>query len=431
MNININNGITVSVKLIAKKSKTTESQYCIYIGFYTYQNGVKHAYHSISTGITTKTESWKNGEIIGRNDKAKFQNERLNDYLSRAKDLLIKLSLKSLRTCGEVLNEIKFNAKQLITGKAPRGFKKAFISKMKDYTYSQILALYLEEKQVSGSRKRNYIHTVNLLDEYFQKNTPNVDLITSQDLEGVKKMVAKKYENQNTATTFLAQIAAVLKFALKLKVITVNPIPDNFRGSFKDGKREILSESDCLKIMELNDDLLSQTEKVAKYCLLSQLLTGMAYVDLKSLGSENIKYDETSKQYVIEKERCKTKKKFVVNLTSNALNSIKMLSELTSTEAKSFTLPSIEYISRMYKKIGEMAGVKTKITTYTMRHTFAVNYMENDGRLEDLQVRLGHTDIKTTQIYGKISKKRNADTTNLLESKSRIHQIHTSNLKAV
>jgi site-specific recombinase XerD len=84
----------------------------------------------------------------------------------------------------------------------------------------------------------------------------------------------------------------------------------------------------------------------------------------------------------------------------------------------------------MYKEIGIKAGIITNITTYTMRHTFSVDYMNNDGRLEDLAEMLGHANLKTTRIYGKISEKRLAGKTKHLESKSKMHQLHPQ-LKAV
>ena len=105
--------------------------------------------------------------------------------------------------------------------------------------------------------------------------------------------------------------------------------------------------------------------------------------------------------------------------------------ELTGDEKEMFKLPSIEYMSRMYKLIGKKAKVQTNITSYTMRHSYAVHYMDSDGRLEDLQIRLGHKDIKTTQIYGRISAKRNAETTRKLEENSKLHQLQSVHLKAV
>lgn len=431
MNVKISNGITGSIALIPKKSKTDGTKYCLYLGIYLYQNGVKQGFHSVSTGVTINSELWQNGTITGKGTKTQLQNEHLQNCFQNAKDLLIKMSTKNLTTCKNILEELKVNARTAITGKAPRGLKSDVISKLKEYAYSEILCRYLAENTLSKDRKRNYERTTDLLNEYFQNNTPAINNVSTKDLEGLKDFVNRKFKNQNTSTTYLAQIAAVFKYAVKLGVLQANPVPEGFRGSFKDGNREVVSESDCIKIMHLDDSQLKTTEQVAKYSLLVQMLTGIGYKDLKNLKPFHLLYDSEANQYYIDNTRTKTKIRYVVNLTQNARHHVEKLKLLTGTEDQLFKLPSIEYALRLYKVIGQKAGVKTNISTYTLRHTFSVNFMDSGGRLEDLQVRLGHTDIKTTQIYGKISAKRNADTTRELETKSKIHQLQIPKLKAV
>lgn len=432
MNINNTEGIKADVTLIGKKSKTDKSKYCIYIAFYIYHKGIKQFSPSISTGISVEAKSWKQGRVLGNSDKVKELNLKLDNYKSSATDFLNMLSAKKIASCTDALNEINANAKVVITGKAPRGFKNDFLSKLKEYDYEEIQNRYLQEAKHSKDRKRNYLLTLKLMNEYFNNKIPTLNLLTSKDLTAFKKFMLEKYENENTQTTFLGMVASVINYAVRLGVIHANPLPKDFTGSFKDGNRAVLSESECMKIMMLNDNLLSRTEQVAKYSLLVQMLTGIGYKDLKNLEVSKLKYDFDENQFIISNLRSKTKIPYIVNLTENAKYHVDKLRELTGNTELLFVLPSIEYALRMYKKIGKKAGVFTNIGTYTLRHTFAVDFMDSDGRLEDLQVRLGHTDIKTTQIYGKISAKRNAQTTKKLESKSKIHQLQkTIKLEAV
>jgi site-specific recombinase XerD len=130
----------------------------------------------------------------------------------------------------------------------------------------------------------------------------------------------------------------------------------------------------------------------------------MGYSDMKDLEHTNIKYDENQSQYYIEKERNKTGVTFKVFLTENGFFMLQQLIFLTGDDIKPINIPTIDYSLRMYKVIGKKVKIKTNITTYTLRHTFSVDYMEKDGRIEDLQKYLGHSNLKTTQIYGKISK---------------------------
>lgn len=45
------------------------------------------------------------------------------------------------------------------------------------------------------------------------------------------------------------------------------------------------------------------------------------------------------------------------------------------------------------------SGVSKKITTHTFRHTFATQLLQNGYDIRTVQELLGHTDLKTTQIY--------------------------------
>ena len=59
------------------------------------------------------------------------------------------------------------------------------------------------------------------------------------------------------------------------------------------------------------------------------------------------------------------------------------------------------------KEIADLCGIKKTLTTHTARHTFATTVLLlNDVPMETAMELLGHTDIRTTQIYGKIVQKK-------------------------
>jgi integrase len=218
-------------------------------------------------------------------------------------------------------------------------------------------------------------------------------------------------------------IAAVFKHAEKqMKILPVSPLPEKFRGAFVDAEREVLSEADCLKLIGLEDKNLSKTECIAKYCLILQLLTGMGYGDMKSLTREHCKFDTNHNRWYLIKRRNKTEEGFTVYLTPRAKYSFDRLRELSGGTETLFELPSIDYTNRTYKEIAKKAGVKL-ITTYLLRHTFAVSCLDNGTPLEDIQKMLGHKDLRTTQIYAKVSRKRLFEKISELEQRSRIHQL--------
>ena len=48
-------------------------------------------------------------------------------------------------------------------------------------------------------------------------------------------------------------------------------------------------------------------------------------------------------------------------------------------------------------------GIEKKISFHSARHSFAVLYLENGGSIYTLSKLLGHSTVKTTAIYSKIS----------------------------
>jgi site-specific recombinase XerD len=62
----------------------------------------------------------------------------------------------------------------------------------------------------------------------------------------------------------------------------------------------------------------------------------------------------------------------------------------------------------MYLKvIADLSGINRKISHHIARHTFATTIcLNNNMPIEDVSMLLGHTSIKTTQLYGKITQER-------------------------
>ncbi|MEQ3119449.1 tyrosine-type recombinase/integrase, partial [Parabacteroides distasonis] len=55
--------------------------------------------------------------------------------------------------------------------------------------------------------------------------------------------------------------------------------------------------------------------------------------------------------------------------------------------------------NRALRSLAETCGVGEPVTSYTIRHSFATTLKEQDVPIEMISELLGHTSIKTTQIY--------------------------------
>ena len=128
---------------------------------------------------------------------------------------------------------------------------------------------------------------------------------------------------------------------------------------------------------------------------------GLRISDIKALKWKHIvkNGNKTSLELIMQK----TQMPIYIKLSEAALQ---WLPAHGDTNEAVFRLPAAPTINRHLKHWTETAHIDKKVTFHTARHTFATTLLTLGADIYTTSKLLGHTDIKTTQIYAKIVDKK-------------------------
>ena len=143
-------------------------------------------------------------------------------------------------------------------------------------------------------------------------------------------------------------------------------------------------------------------ESIVLDAFLFSCFTGLAYTDIRRLTISDIV--KSDKQWHISIQRQKTRTSVDVPLLQLPARILHKYYRCDS-DSPIFHLPTNCWCNKLLKTITSRAGITKRVTFHTARHTFATTVTLAYGvPIEIVSRMLGHTDIKTTQIYAKVLK---------------------------
>ncbi len=144
--------------------------------------------------------------------------------------------------------------------------------------------------------------------------------------------------------------------------------------------------------------------------------TGLAYIDVKGLSAKNIvKGFDGNTWIVVKPQKTDIESKILLLDTPRTI-----LEKYASVDPSAPLLPvlSNQKMNAYLKEIGDLCGVEKSLTFHLARHTFATTVTLSKGvPIETVSKMLGHTNIKTTQIYARITDQKISHDMQALSSK--------------
>ena len=207
--------------------------------------------------------------------------------------------------------------------------------------------------------------------------------------------------NQNGAMKVLQRFKKITTLSKRKGVIDHDPF-EGYVFSFKRKEIAFLSQDEINRFSNL--ELSIDSEKKTKELFLFAIYTGLSYADIISLKWHQIHSDEGGSKYIFNKRK-KTGETFIVPLLKPSLKILKNKTE--TDEGLIFEYISNAFLNRLLKKLAIKAHIFKNLTFHIARHSFATTItLNNDVPLITVSKMLGHSNVKTTQIYAKVLQKK-------------------------
>ncbi|MCL2128541.1 MAG: site-specific integrase [Treponema sp.] len=203
----------------------------------------------------------------------------------------------------------------------------------------------------------------------------------------------------SSANLYASVVRAALRLAARRNVIAKNPAADV--PSLKTHEKKIvwLNAAELEALAGAGAGFPGSGE--IKRAFLFACQTGLRVSDLRSLDWGDI--DRSAMQVV--KRQVKTGAQAYIPMNKTAWGLIGGGEGGCSGPVFPGLNAGKQFDYGIFRRWAESAGISKKIGWHTARHTFAVLALEGGTDIYTLSKLLGHTDVKTTQIYAKATDK--------------------------
>ena len=362
-----------------------------------------------STKIYISPDRWLPEEYRtkGETKEEKQVNEILIDFYST-----IKRKYNDMLFRGEVVTANKIKSSILCLDERSMTIVSLCDRFIADYEQLVLTQDYGKESffryKVCKSRLEEFMQT-----EYKCADMPIAD-INKRFLDKLYLWLrSEKGVNNNTAVKFLHRFSSIFKMARDNGWVQGDPFKLQHLHLDKVDRGYLTNEelrTMYTKVFET--PRLEAVRDIFIFCC----YTGLPYIDAKNLTYDHIK-EWADGSLWISIHRTKTKVPVNVRLLEVPL----MIMEKYKRQVKGnrvLPVPTNQKCNEYLKEIGEVCGLKKELTFHMARHTFATTItLENGVPIESVSKMLGHTNVRTTQIYARITDTKVSNDMSMLSAK--------------
>ena len=357
--------------------------------------GFHGSYSSMgSIGMQVLQEHWdpRNKKVKGKSQQALGVNQKLRFVESE----LIKIGAE-VPMCDDSLYKVK----DIYLGKALT----------KSDSFFKHFDKFLDDLKVQiGKGKtlttyQNYLVTRKHFADFLQEYRGRKDIAPGE----LDQMMINDFDiylrtklsmRQNSASKMVRFLKTVALFMVRCGAIERDPFT-NYRFQWKQASRDFLSEEELTSIMEKK--FVTPRLEAVRDIFIFSCFTGLAYIDIANLRESDI-VTMNGERWIVT-SRHKTGVSCNIPLLEVPQ---KILQKYEGKDKKGRLLPilSNQKMNAYLKEIADVCGIEKNLTCHVARHTFATLMLSLGVSMESVSRMLGHTNIKTTQIYARITNQK-------------------------
>ena len=331
-------------------------------------------------------------ETVGSSDVESWE------VAAQSRNILVKVKhyeqiISAMKMLGEDMTIENFN-KHVFQAKAPSKPEEHVLHNGNDLRQSFVAFCreHLEKEGLAKNSVKDHKVVFNAVEESGILNT-FADLTKANVIAFDAWLRRQNNKSDYTINGYHKKVRKYTKILWRLEMISSDPYEYVRFPKGSNKERVPLVEDELVKIRQA--ECSGRIER-SRDLFIFMAYTGLAYCDMAVFNFSTMTEAHSDYTY-IDGSRLKTGSNFFTPILPPAMDVLKKYN---------YKLPVIsnQKINDYLDILRERLGINKKVTCHIARHSFATLILSYDLPIENLKRMLGHKNITTTQIYGKILK---------------------------
>ena len=266
----------------------------------------------------------------------------------------------------------------------------------------------LIEKKYSINTINSYRNDLNIFREFMPDD---LNKINFKKLREYLKYLKDLKLSEKSIAHNITVLRSFYKYLMIEKIVSVNPIALIELPKIKKTIPNVLSYEEINKLLDI--------KITDKYSARNKAMLELMYASgLRVSELINVKISDIDLENAIIRTIGKGDKERIIPLGDYAICAIKIYMDGYRESLLINGVNDYLFINnhgnkmtrvgffKIIKKLAREKDIKTNFSPHTLRHSFATHLLDAGADLRSIQELLGHSDIKTTQIYTHVSREK-------------------------